>query len=113
MLKEGKRPDYRYSLANERTFLAWVRTALAFLAGAVGLDLLAANIEEAMYTHMLSMLLATAALCLALFSFTRWLRNERAMRLDKDLPYTGVLKLVSITIIIAALITLYIMNYEL
>lgn len=27
------RPDYRFSLANERTFLAWVRTAVAFIAG--------------------------------------------------------------------------------
>lgn len=29
----GKEPDYRFSLANERTFLAWIRTALALLAG--------------------------------------------------------------------------------
>ena len=28
----GEAPDYRFSLANERTFLAWIRTALGFLA---------------------------------------------------------------------------------
>lgn len=33
---EGDTPDYRFSLANERTFLAWIRTALAFLAAAIG-----------------------------------------------------------------------------
>ena len=33
--KTGKAPDYRFTLANERTFLAWIRTALAFLAAAV------------------------------------------------------------------------------
>jgi hypothetical protein len=27
----GEAPDYRFSLANERTFLAWIRTALGFL----------------------------------------------------------------------------------
>ncbi len=27
--------DYRFSLANERTFLAWTRTALALIAGGV------------------------------------------------------------------------------
>src|SRR2546430_17271099 len=29
----GNRPDYRYSLANERTFLAWLRTGLALIGG--------------------------------------------------------------------------------
>lgn len=28
-------PDYRFTLANERTFLAWIRTALALVAGGV------------------------------------------------------------------------------
>lgn len=32
----GEAPDYRFSLANERTFLAWIRTALGFLAAGVG-----------------------------------------------------------------------------
>ena len=36
--QQGKEPDYRFSLANERTFLAWIRTALALLAGGVLLD---------------------------------------------------------------------------
>lgn len=35
---EGEDPDYRFSLANERTFLAWMRTALAILAAGVLLD---------------------------------------------------------------------------
>ncbi|EFL27732.1 putative integral membrane protein [Streptomyces himastatinicus ATCC 53653] len=33
--EEGEEPDYRFSLANERTFLAWIRTGLVLLAGAV------------------------------------------------------------------------------
>jgi len=37
----GEAPDYRFSLANERTYLAWIRTALGFLAAGVGLDQLA------------------------------------------------------------------------
>jgi putative membrane protein len=37
MAKPGKAPDYRFSLANERTFLARIRTALAFMAAAMGL----------------------------------------------------------------------------
>jgi putative membrane protein len=36
--QQGQEPDYRFSLANERTFLAWIRTALAILASGVALD---------------------------------------------------------------------------
>ena len=36
--RQGTEPDYRFSLANERTFLAWIRTVLAVLASAVLLD---------------------------------------------------------------------------
>ncbi|MGB5444474.1 MAG: DUF202 domain-containing protein, partial [Psychromonas sp.] len=34
----GEAPDYRFSLANERTYLAWIRTAIALLAGAIAID---------------------------------------------------------------------------
>ena len=42
--QRGARPDYRFSLANERTFLAWIRTALALIAGAVGIDQFASHL---------------------------------------------------------------------
>ena len=29
----GEEPDPRFSLANERTFLAWIRTSIALIAG--------------------------------------------------------------------------------
>jgi putative membrane protein len=32
--EDTREPDYRFTLANERTFLAWIRTALALLAAA-------------------------------------------------------------------------------
>ena len=34
----GEEPDPRFSMANERTFLAWIRTSLAFIAGGVALE---------------------------------------------------------------------------
>ena len=37
---EGSEPDPRFTLANERTFLAWIRTALALTAGGVALEAL-------------------------------------------------------------------------
>jgi len=36
--EEGETPDYRFSLANERTFLAWIRTGLGFFVSAIAID---------------------------------------------------------------------------
>src|SRR6185312_1745313 len=41
----GEEPDYRFSLANERTFLAWIRTALALMAAAVGVTVVRSTVE--------------------------------------------------------------------
>ena len=30
--RHGHEPDYRFTLANERTFLAWIRTSLGLMA---------------------------------------------------------------------------------
>ena len=38
--RHGSEPDVRFTLANERTFLAWIRTALALIAGGVALEVL-------------------------------------------------------------------------
>lgn len=43
---QGDDPDYSYSLANERTFLTWVRTALALLASGVALDVVDLSISS-------------------------------------------------------------------
>ena len=37
----GDDPDPRFSLANERTFLAWIRTGLAFVTAGLGISALA------------------------------------------------------------------------
>src|SRR5690625_7225376 len=37
-LQEGQDPDPRFTLANERTFLAWIRTSLALLAGGIAVE---------------------------------------------------------------------------
>jgi putative membrane protein len=54
----GEAPDYRFSLANERTFLAWIRTALGFLAAGVGLDQLAPDFATPLIREVLALLLS-------------------------------------------------------
>ena len=54
---EGEEPDYRFSLANERTFLAWLRTTLALLAAGVAVDVIDIGVPAAMTTGLAAMLL--------------------------------------------------------
>ncbi|MFP8962363.1 YidH family protein [Streptomyces nanhaiensis] len=85
MRAEGTTPDYRFSLANERTFLAWVRTALALVAGGLAADQFLTGMRAAPRTAIAVVLLAGGALC-AVRAVNHWLRTERAMRRGEDLP---------------------------
>jgi putative membrane protein len=85
---EGKEPDYRFSLANERTFLAWIRTALALLAGGVLLHQFSTKLTPHAVILGLALALSTLAAVLSLMSYFRWRSNEIAMRHAKPLPAT-------------------------
>ncbi len=98
----GEAPDYRFSLANERTFLAWIRTALGFLAAGVGLDQLAPDLATPLIREVVSLLLCLFAGALAIYGYLRWLRNEKAMRLKQDLPYTRSLRVISLVMALVA-----------
>lgn len=107
----GEAPDYRFSLANERTFLAWIRTALGFLAAGVGLDQLAPDFATPLIRELLALLLCLFAGGLAIYGYLRWLRNERAMRLKEDLPYTRSLLVISTSLMIVAAIVMVLVFY--
>ena len=98
----GEAPDYRFSLANERTFLAWIRTALGFLAAGVGLDQLAPDFATPVIRELLALLLCLFSGGLAMYGYLRWLRNEKAMRLKEDLPYTNSLLIISLILMVVA-----------
>ncbi len=85
---EGNEPDVRFSLANERTFLAWIRTALALLAGAVAVHLPAVSLDQPVATGT-SLLLLLAAAVAVIESWRRWRATERAMRTGQPLPGFG------------------------
>ena len=103
----GSEPDQRFSLANERTFLAWVRTSLALLAGGVALDAVdlpgSPTLQQALAVALLGLGLVSAVA-----SWWRWARTERAMRLGRPLPSTTLIAgfAVALMLIAAALIVL-------
>ena len=79
-------PDYRFTLANERTFLAWQRTALGLLAAAVAVVQLVPELSIAGARHVLGILLALLAILTAGMGIFRWRQVDRAMRRDLPLP---------------------------
>lgn len=97
--EQGEEPDYRFSLANERTFLAWIRTALAILAGAILLHEFAPHIQPAAFIVGASVALALLAAFLGAGAYQRWRTNEMAMRHSRPLPYSRLLVVLSICIL--------------
>jgi putative membrane protein len=79
-------PDYRFTLANERTFLAWMRTALGLLAGAVALVHVAANHDATTTQRTLAVVLACLGILICATSIRRWQVVQQAMRRGEDLP---------------------------
>ncbi|MDN2662182.1 YidH family protein [Psychromonas sp. 14N.309.X.WAT.B.A12] len=98
--KQGEAPDYRFSLANERTYLAWIRTALALLAGAIGLDQLTPDLANPQIRYALSAFLCICSALLAIFAYRRWAANEASMRHKKALSYTSFIKVISSVVFI-------------
>lgn len=97
----GTTPDPRFSLANERTFLAWVRTSLALLAGGVALDAVELDGPRGLQTA-LAIVLVVLGLLGAAASWLRWAATERAMRLRRPLPSTAVLVWIALALMVVA-----------
>jgi putative membrane protein len=85
--EDGAEPDYRFTLANERTFLAWIRTALALLAGGIALEEVAGSFASESTRTALAIMAVALSLVLAVSSFVRWRQVQSAMRQDTPLPH--------------------------
>jgi putative membrane protein len=81
----GPEPDPRFTFANERTFLAWIRTSLAIIAAGLGVDAIATDLPS-WGRRSLACALMVLGGGMAASSFGRWLRSEVAMRQSAPLP---------------------------
>lgn len=96
LLGQGKAPDPRFTLANERTFLAWIRTALALLGGAIAIETFAAHTWPTSGRVAMELALLATSLLVSLGAGWRWLAVERALRREAPLPLPLLVPLLSV-----------------
>lgn len=102
----GEDPDPRFTLANERTFLAWIRTSLALLAGGIAVEAFTQEIFDDTARKVLGTLLLILGGLLAASAAGRWLRVEAAMRQKRSLPIPIWIPLIALICAVAAITVL-------
>lgn len=109
--ESGKRaadsePDARFTFANERTFLAWTRTALAFMvAGLAIVQLLPPFPGVPWGRHALGVPLIVIGAVIAVVSYSQWVRSQQAMRSGEPLPRSVLPMILAASITIMAVVS--------
>lgn len=97
-----EQPDIRFSLANERTFLAYERTAVGLVAAALAVFHL---LDPSWSQRLLGVLLVASAVVAAGGGWLRFQQADRAIREGRDLPAgttVHVMALAILVVIVAA-----------
>ena len=102
----GKEPDPRFSYANERTFLAWNRTALALISVGLAVTNLLPPFHLPFGRRIIGLPLIALGAFVALASLREWAGNQRAMREGRPLPVARLPLLVSAVIGVVAVVAL-------
>lgn len=96
---EETEPDARFTFANERTFLAWNRTALAMVIGGVAIVQLLPPFSGLPWgRHLLAVSLIAFGSFLSIGSFFEWERNQRALRRSEPMPWSPLPLVLAIVI---------------
>jgi putative membrane protein len=82
----GQEPDARFSYANERTFLAWIRTSLGLVTAGLAITQLLPPFDFPGGRRLIGLPLIALGVVIAVLSLHNWHRNERAMRLGRPVP---------------------------
>ena len=108
---EGSEPDARFTFANERTFLAWNRTALALVVAGLGIAQLLPPFPGVPFgRHLIAIPLIALGAILAAAGYREWRRDQEALRRGQPLPRSHLPQILAASItsmaIIAAVIVL-------
>ncbi|MGP8002068.1 MAG: YidH family protein [Streptosporangiaceae bacterium] len=105
-------PDARYTFANERTFLAWIRTALALVAAGLAVIQLLPPFHGIHWgRRAIGIPLILLGGAIAVLSYREWAANQRAMRRDEPLrrswlPLVLACTITAVGVIAAVLVVL-------
>jgi putative membrane protein len=102
--EEESEPDYRFTLANERTFLAWLRTSLALLAAAVAVVQFLPEFAIPGARLFVGVVLAILAVITAGAGLRRWEQVEHAIRRGLPLPRHRIPRWLTVGLILIGLL---------
>jgi putative membrane protein len=105
LYRAGGEPDPRFTLANERTFLAWIRTSLAFIAGGVALEALVPGLEPG-FRLAASIVLIVTGIGTPIQAWLGWMISERALREGKPLPSPVLALPLGIAVVVVGILVL-------
>lgn len=103
---EGSEPDVRFSYANERTFLAWIRTALGLVTAGLAVTQLLPAFDFPGGRRLIGLPLIALGVVVAVVSLFNWRANERAMRLGRPLPRSPLPMIAAVVVSVVALVGL-------
>ena len=104
VLEVGTTPDYRFSLANERTFLAWIRTGLALVGGGLAVAQFLPPLAVPHLREIFALgLIGVGAAC-ALRAVDHWVRCEIAMRKGKPLPTSRFPAILALLVVLGSVL---------
>jgi putative membrane protein len=101
---QDQEPDVRFTYANERTFLAWNRTALALIATGVAATQLLPKLQLDWGRRLLGLPLIALGALVAAESLRQWHANQRAMRRGDPLPRSRMPLILTIGIVVVGAI---------
>ena len=96
---DGTEPDPRFTFANERTFLAWSRTALALVVAGLGVVQLLPPFPHVPWgRHVLGVPLIVFGAVVAVVAYGEWVKSQRALRRGDPLPRSVMPRLLTVVI---------------